>query len=136
MVAWCSKKSRRVTRSVLAAELFDFSATYDIGYTTWHTISIFLQRTVTLCLFIDSQRLWDAITSLTPLAEWRLAIEIAGLRQAYRVGELHHLCRIDSSYNPADNMTKKGANSYLAEVLQTGKLNHTVELFVYHGRGA
>ena len=94
LVAWCSKTSRRVTRSVLAAELFALSAGYDIGYTTRHTLSTLLQRTVTLRLYTDSQGLWDAMTSLSPLAERRLAIAIAGLRQAYRTGDLRHLCRI------------------------------------------
>lgn len=42
LVVWSSKKSRHITRSVLAAELFALSAGYNIGYTTRHTLSTLL----------------------------------------------------------------------------------------------
>lgn len=47
---------------------------------------------------------------------------LSELRQAYRVGNLRHLYRIDSRFNPSDSMSKMKANSYLAEVLRTAKL--------------
>lgn len=133
LVSWCSKKSRRVTRSVMAAELFALSAAYDIEYSIRHTLSTLLQRTVEMRLYTDSQSLWDALTSLSPLTEKRLCIDISGLRQAFRTGNLRHLCRIDSRYNPADPMTKVLSESYLDEVLASGKLSHPVQRYLFHG---
>jgi hypothetical protein len=131
---WSSWKCRRVTRSVLAAELYALSAAYDIGFSLRYTLSILLQRTVEMLFCTDAKTLWDSVTSLCTTEERRLSIDIAGLRQAYRCGELRHLGRIANEYTPADAMTKRKPGGYFMQILRNGRIDHPVELMTISGR--
>jgi hypothetical protein len=133
LVCRSSRKCRRVTRSVLAAELYALSAAYDMGYGLRHTLSTLLQRTVEMKHYVDSKTIWDSVTSLCKMEERRLSIDIGGLRQAYRTEELRHLGRIDTKYNPSDAMTKSKPGGYLRDVLESGYLRHPVEVTIAHG---
>jgi hypothetical protein len=123
-----------VTRSVLAAELYALSAAYDIGFSLRYTLSILLQRTVEMLFCTDAKTLWDSVTSLCTTEERRLSIDIAGLRQAYRCGELRHLGRIANEYTPADAMTKRKPGGYFMQILRNGRIDHPVELMTISGR--
>jgi hypothetical protein len=63
-----------------------------------------------------------------------LSIDIAGIRQANRCGELRHLGRIATEYKPADAMTKRKPRGYFMQILRNGRVDHPVELRTISGR--
>lgn len=134
LISWASSRSKRVTRSVLAAELFALSQGYDVGFAQRHTLSQILGREVPMRLFTDSKTLFQSVTNLTSMAEKRLLIDIASLRDAYRNGDLEHLAHIDTADNPADAMTKPAATTALTRALRTCKLQHKVNTQVGTGK--
>lgn len=133
LISWASNRSKRVTRSVLAAELFALSHAYDVGFGLRHTLSSLLGREVPLKIYTDSKTLFQSVTNLTSMSEKRLLIDIAVLRDAYRNGDLKHFAHIDTAENPADGMTKPRASSFLVKALRTGKLRHTMNKCVGTG---
>ena len=134
LLSWASSRSKRVTRSVLAAELFALSHSYDVGFSIRYTCSQLLKRDVPLRLFTDSKTLFQSVTNLTSMTEKRLLIDIASLRDAYRNGDLEHLAHIDTADNPADAMTKPRATSGLVRTLSTCLLRHKINKCVGTGR--
>jgi transposase InsO family protein len=130
LLSWSSHKCRRVTRSVLAAELYALSGAYDHAFTLRHTLESLLKRRLAIFLFTDSRTLFSSITTLCKLTEKRLLIDIAVLRDAYRTGDLDNLCWVESRYMLADPMTKVKGNEYLSEVLTTFIINHPIGLWV------
>ena len=128
LLSWCSKKSRRVTRSTMAAEIFSTVLGFDHGFALRDLLSEVLGRHVSLELYTDSQTAWDSMTSLRSTNERRLLVDIFALREAYRLRELDCLGRIDSKFTPADSMTKAEPNSALTLILSTNKIDHPVEI--------
>ncbi len=61
---WSSTKCKRVTRSVLAAELYALAHGYDAGFTIAYTTGNLLGRKIEIKIFTDSRALFDSTTSL------------------------------------------------------------------------
>jgi hypothetical protein len=84
-----SRKSKRVTTSTLAAEIFALLHGYDIGGALQDLVSEILGTHVVMKLYTDTQICWDSVTSLCSTTENWLLIEISeyekhiGHRQAY-----------------------------------------------------
>ena len=133
IITWSSTKCKRVTRSVLAAELYATANAFDIGFAIAHTFGHLLGRKIELRVFTDSRTLFDAIISFCAMTEKRLLIDIACLRQAYRSGELANLGWIRSEQNVADALTKDKVNSALHNVLRDHKLNVSVQQWISQG---
>ncbi len=68
-------------------------------------------------LLTDSRTRFDSVISLCTTAEKRLLIDVFGLREAYRNGEISNIGWIDSS-NIADPLTKTMNHSSLDDVLK------------------
>lgn len=134
LISWGSAKSKRVTRSVLAAELFALSHSYDIGFALRHTLSELINRDVQMRLYTDSKTLFQSVTNLTSMTEKRLLIDIASLRDAYRNGDLQHLAHIDTADNPADGMTKSKATGTLVKAIRSCSLQHKTNTSVGTGK--
>jgi len=128
VVDWKSIKSRRVTRSVLAAELYAMAQGFDIGVAIKSTMDDFLRTSrcndpIPLVLATDSQSLYDCLTKLGTTKEKRLMVDIMSLREGYQRQVISEIWRIDSSDNPADAMTKAKANGALTQLLNNNKLD-------------
>lgn len=134
LISWGSSKSKRVTRSVLAAELFALSHSYDVGFALRFTVSELIGRDIPMRLYTDSKTLFQSVTNLTSMTEKRLLIDIASLRDAYRNGDLAHLAHIDTADNPADAMTKSKPTNTLAQTLRSCRLQHKTNLSVGTGK--
>ncbi len=74
-------KCQHVTRSVLRAEVYAFSHCLDFVLVLTHDLSSMLGRKVSTVLFTDSKCLFDTITKLSTVAEKRLLIDIAAIRE-------------------------------------------------------
>lgn len=103
-----SVKCRRVTRSVLAAELYAMSHAFDSAATIKATVtqSLFLDNPLPLVVCTDSRSLYDCLVKLGTLNEKRLMIDLMCLRQSYERQEISEIKWIDGACNPADGMTK------------------------------
>ncbi len=80
-----SYKARRVTRSVMVAEVIAFSDAFDVGYTLAAELSSLLEKKVPLILLTDNKSLLDVISNGTCTSEKRMMLDIAAAREAIAV---------------------------------------------------
>lgn len=107
IIHFASSKSKRVAKSVLAAELFALINGFDVGF----SIKESLQRMtgvkkIDLTLMTDSRSLYGLAISLAQTTERRLQIDLEIIRQAYERRELNNVIWIAGDENTADDLTK------------------------------
>ena len=73
-------KYKRVTRSVLASELYSIAHGFNIGGLVKSTINKVLEIEVPLVIYIDSKSLYEYLVKLRTTREKRLIINIMYLR--------------------------------------------------------
>lgn len=122
IIHWSSTKCKRVTRSVLASELYAMVAGFDMGAALQSTVSGIIQKKIPLILCTDSYSLYDCLIKLGSTAEKRLMIDIMGLRQSYERREIDEVRWIDGTCNPADAMTKDKACPALRQLVEENRL--------------
>ena len=89
IIYWLSIKCKRVTRSVLASELYGLAHGFDIGAAIKSTIQNILQlEQLPLVLCTDSKSLYDCLVKLGTTQEKRLMVDLMCLRQAYERREI------------------------------------------------
>src|SRR5204863_5653797 len=108
IIHWSSIKCKRVTRSVLASELYGMAHGFDAGATIKSTVERILQIDLPLLLCTDSKSLYDCLVKLGTTQEKRLMVDLMCLRQSYERREITEIKWIDGNTNPADAMTKTG----------------------------
>ena len=96
-----------MTSSILVAEVYAFSTCFDFAYTLEHNLDVILGREIPLHLFTDSKSLFDTIRRLSGVAQKRLLIEKAALREAYTKAEISNVGDVLSADSLADVLTKK-----------------------------
>ncbi|RAL58503.1 hypothetical protein DID88_004007 [Monilinia fructigena] len=124
IIHWTSIKCKRITRSVLASELYALVLGFDVGAAIKGTVNAILKlkKPIPLILCTDSKSLYDLLTKLGTSAEKRLLIDIMALRQCYENREITEIKWIDGKSNPADAMTKNGACQALKDLIDTNKI--------------
>jgi hypothetical protein len=132
---WSSTKCKRVTRSVLASELYAMAHGFDIGASVKSTIDKMLGIDLPLVLCTDSKSLYECLVKLGTTQEKRLMIDIMCLRQAYERREIAEVKWIKGESNPADAMTKSNSKSSnaLKQLIDTNTLQLEVEEWVERG---
>ena len=135
IIHWSSTKCKRVTRSVLASELYAMVAGFDIATALQSTINGITQAKtkVPLVLCTDSYSLYDCIIRLGTTAEKRLMIDIMGLRQSYERREIDEVRWIDGNCNPADAMTKEKACQALKKLVDDNAIILKTNAWVERG---
>ncbi|ESZ92707.1 hypothetical protein SBOR_6919 [Sclerotinia borealis F-4128] len=108
IIHWSSIKCKRVTRSVLASEVYGLTFGFDSGAAIKGTITAILQleKPIPLVVCTDSKSAYDLLTKLGTTSEKRLMIDIISLRESYEYREITEVKWIDGESNPADAMTK------------------------------
>jgi hypothetical protein len=120
---WTSVKCKRVTRSVLASELYAMVLGFDIAGAIKATIDKILTINLPLVLCTDSKSLYDCLVKLGTTQEKRLMIDVLCLRQSYERREIAEVKWIAGDSNPADALTKgKGASNALKQLLDTNRI--------------
>ncbi|KAI0998841.1 hypothetical protein K3495_g9356 [Podosphaera aphanis] len=118
IIHWSSTKCKRVTRSVLASELYAMVAGFDAACVVKHTVDSIMKRKIPLVVCIDSYSLYECLVKFGTIKEKRLIIDIAAIRQAYERREIFQVIWIKGKSNPDDAMTKsQGSNHALDEIL-------------------
>ena len=127
---WSSTKCKRVTRSVLASELYAMSNAFDISSAIKCTLEKILRTSLPLTICTDSKSLYDCLVKLGTTQEKRLMIDLMCLHQSYERREIAEVRWIDGNTNPADAMTKSKACSALKDLIDTNKVNVTCNEWV------
>jgi hypothetical protein len=122
IIHWSSIKCKRVTRSVLASELYRMTHGFDIGAAIKSTLDKVLQVSVPLVLCTDSKSLYDCLVRLGTTQEKRLMIDVMCLRQAYERRQITEVKWIDGETNPADAMTKGKPCTALSQLIDTNRV--------------
>jgi hypothetical protein len=73
-------KYKRITRSVLASELYSIAHSFNIGGLVKSMINKALEIKVLLVIYIDSKSLYEYLVKLGTIREKRLIINILYLR--------------------------------------------------------
>lgn len=123
IIHWSSVKCKRVTRSVLASELYGIAHGFDIGTAIKSTIDKILQINLPLVLCTDSKSLYDCLVRLGTTQEKRLMIDVMCLRQAYERRLITEVKWIDGEANPADAMTKGKPCLALTNLVDTNRID-------------
>lgn len=119
---WSSIKCKRVTRSVLASELYGMVHGFDMGASIKATIEKILKIDLPLIVCTDSRSLYDCLVKLGTTQEKRLMIDVMCLRQAYERREITEVKWIEGDTNPADSMTKSKPSGALKLLIDTNKV--------------
>jgi hypothetical protein len=106
IVHYASRRCTRVTRRVLAAELYALVLGFDHSVLVREICTEILERAVSIDGMIDSHTLFDIVTRLSSPTEKRLGIDIYSLQESHRLGELRSLYRIPSADNVSDPLSK------------------------------
>ncbi|KAF7578000.1 hypothetical protein PtrM4_022400 [Pyrenophora tritici-repentis] len=134
IIHWSSTKCKRVTRSVLASEIYAMAHGVDIALAIGTTIDMIMDRLsfpkVSIVACTDSRSLYDCLVKLGTTKEKRLMIDIMALREAYERNDLMDIRWIDGRDNPADAMTKAASNSALEHLIDTNELELRVQGWV------
>jgi hypothetical protein len=123
IIHWSSVKCKRVTRSVLASELYAMALGFDVGAAIKATLQGILQRETPLVLCTDSRSLYDCLVKLGTTHEKRLMIDLMHLRQSYERREIAEVKWIDGNSNPADAMTKPKPCNALKKLIDTNEIS-------------
>ena len=106
-ISFKSYKSRRVTRSVLSAEVIAFAGLFDDAMAIRSQMEHALQQTVPMRLMTDLKSLFDIISKESRTSEKRIMLDIDATRQAYQRQEITNIGFVRSEHNLADGLTKE-----------------------------
>ncbi|EED20730.1 conserved hypothetical protein [Talaromyces stipitatus ATCC 10500] len=129
---WSSTKCKRITRSVLASEMYGMANGFDAAAAIKSTLTqlLHLLEPLPLVLCTDSKSLYECLVKLGTTREKRLMIDLMCLRQSYERQEITEVRWINGNSNPADAMTKSKPCRALQELIDTNKLRIDVDGWV------
>jgi hypothetical protein len=140
LIHWSSTKCKRITRSVLASELYAMASGVDVAISLSTTFNLITQQlkinNFPTIICTDSFSLYECLVKLGTTKEKRLMIDIMAMRQSYERRELSEVRWIGGNNNPADAMTKSVPNNSLEELVSTNHLTVKVEGWVQRPEGA
>ena len=122
---WESRKIRRVVKSTLAAETLAAADAIDNAYYLGQILSQVLfdnKKEIHIELYVDNKSLHDNVFSVKNVAEKRLRIDIAAIKELVTEEKLN-VNWVETKCQLADGLTKKGVNPIkISNVFQTGFL--------------
>jgi hypothetical protein len=131
LIYYSSTKTKRVTRSMLASEIYGIVRGIDMAIAINTTIKIitkqlgFSQTSIVVCT--DLYSLYECLVKLGSTQEKRLIIDIIALQQLYERREITEIRWIDGKDNPADVITKFTLNKALEKLININQLGVRVE---------
>lgn len=102
IIEYRRRKTKRITRSVLDAELFAMVHGFDVAATNRLTLNAMIDRLIPLHVYTDSRSLYDCLTRINQTTEKRLLIYLRMLRHSYERSEITKVFWIPTAQNPAD----------------------------------
>lgn len=83
------KKSKRIVRSIMAAEVYAFMDVFDVMTVIVSDYVMLLHKQIPVIMFTDSKKLFDNINRGKRTTEKRLVIDIKSAGEAYKKFEIH-----------------------------------------------
>jgi hypothetical protein len=125
IIHWSSIKCKRMTRSVLAVELFVMIHDLDVGSVLKSILIRMLDKKIliSLILITDSKFLYDCLIRLNIIVEKRLMIDVMILRQFYERREITKMIWIHDINNSVDSMIKIKSSTALKTMIDTNQIN-------------
>jgi hypothetical protein len=134
VIHYSSTKCKRITRSVLASEIYSMVNGFDISIAIATTLRMITERlglpAISLVICTDSYSLYECLVKLGTTKEKRLMIDIMALRQSYERREITEIRWINGEDNPADAFTKSSPNRALEHLIDRNELTVRVEGWV------
>ena len=134
LLHFSSTKSKRVTRSVLASEVYGMVAGVDMAYALSSTLKMVTEHLslppIPTIVCTDSYSLYECLVKLGTTKEKRLMIDIMALRQSYERRELHEVRWIHGDDNLADAFTKGSPNDALEHFINSNEATVRIEGWV------
>jgi len=127
VLAYSSKKARRVVCSIMASEVYAFAYAFETAFILKHDLKRSYRQHLPLVMLTDSKQMFDVITRASHTTEKRLMTDVAAAREAYNRNEMSNVGLVKSEHNVADGLTKPRLCSALDAVLRTGKDVNPVE---------
>jgi hypothetical protein len=131
IIHWSSTKCKRITRSVLASELYGMVGGVDLAIAISTTLRMITERlelpTMPLIVCTDSYSLYECLVKLGTTDEKRLMIDVLALRQSYERREITEVRWIAGNDNPADAFTKASPNRALERLIDSNELTIRME---------
>jgi hypothetical protein len=131
VVAFASRKCRRVTRSVLASELLALVEGYDAASAIATQLTEILGVYIPVWSVVDSRTLLNVVTRLGNVTEKPLMVDAADLRDEC-LSKRMFLFWATSGESCADPFTKKKASFSALEGLLAGKLSLRPNAWIEH----
>jgi hypothetical protein len=123
IIPWSFVKCKRVTRSVLTAELYEMTHEFNINIVIKATLERMLETNISLILCTNSKSLYDCLVRLETTQEKRLIIDVMRLRQSYERREMTKIRWIHEHNNLADSITKTKTSSALKMMIDINIIN-------------
>ena len=127
LIYYSSIKSKRVTRSVLASEIYGIIGGINMAITINITIKIItrqLEFSQTLIIvYTDLYSLYKCLVKLSTTKEKYLMIDIMALHQLYKCREIIEIQQINRKDNPADAIMKSTPNKAFGEFIDFNQLS-------------
>jgi hypothetical protein len=123
IIHWFSIKCKRMTRNVLAAELFAMIHDFDVSSVLKSILIKMLDKVVSLILVTNSKSLYDCLIRLSTTIEKRLMIDVMILRQFYERREITEMIWIHDINNSVDRMIKIKSSTVLKTMIDINQIN-------------
>jgi hypothetical protein len=131
IVHYSSIKSKRVTQSILASEIYRMIREVNMAIAVNTTLNMILEQLRLLCIpaiiCTDSFSLYKCLVKLRTTKEKHLMINIMALHQSYKCREISEVRWINGKDNPADSITKINPNKSLQILIDSNRLTVQVE---------
>ena len=118
-VSYKSCKPRRVTRSVLSAEVIAFADLFDGVFAIRKQLKLVLRQPILVYILTDSKSLLDIMSKGSRTSKKLILLNIYKARQAYKAQGITNIVFIRNSHNLADGLSKPKAQAELYQLLTT-----------------
>jgi hypothetical protein len=130
IVHWSSIKCKRVTRSVLAGELYALVHDFDLDAAFKATLSAILDHLVSLILCIDSKSLYNCLIKLDTTQKKRFMLNFMSLWQSYERRKITKMKWIHEINNSIDSMIKNKASWILRTLIDINTINMNISEWI------
>ena len=124
-VEWTNHKQRRVSHSSFDAEILAAAQGDDCGFAIKQAMATITRMETRSTLLVDSESIFDTLTTLHEGNEYRLRQTVQQLRDSFESKEFDRIRWIQGKVNLADALTKmkNDTQELLKTTLSSGKLN-------------
>ena len=126
MITWNSSKQKRVCHSSYGAEIFACTEADDRGFYIRTSMESIMERKLEHTLCVDSNGLYDTITTLHEGHDYRMRQTVQRIRDSFQSKELSRLRWIAGNVNVADARTKR--NPLMHRLLSRITVDGVIEL--------